>query len=327
MSPKESTPMQMLVARFQTFFLSSKIFSLCAGAALASAMAVPACATENGGSAFPVGVETVMTAMYPAPGETVFAEFTVFYEANELVNGEGQSAAAEFKLRVFGTAVKMSRTWEIKVPGGYLNSYIAIPELFEQLHVGPGKFDKYAISNVDLIPVAIVNHKGFAHWYYEGDFFTPGTAYSPNDVLNVGQHNLAAGPVAGFTLLSDKGRTEISTRNTYLFNGPDRDTNYHSGNEYFTEFNVAQQLLKKAALGCNGYIYQQTTNDKQNGVSVAGGNRGRDLAIGPQVRINLPHGAFAFKYLRDTLVENKPRGSALWFQIGVPFPGLSRGRL
>jgi hypothetical protein len=323
---KESTLMHPMLRKPQSLLLNPKIPCLLVSMVIAAGAAT-ARATENGGSAFPVGVETVMTGMYPAPGETVFAEFTLFYEANEVDNGQGKSAAPEFKLRVFGTAVKMSRTWERKVPGGYLNSYIAIPELYEQLHVAPGKFEKYAFSNVILIPLAIVNHKGFAHWYYEGDFFTPVSAYSPNDVLNVGQHNVAVGPVAGFTLLPMRGKTEVSVRNTYLFNGPDRDTHYHSGNEYFSEFNVAEQVSKKAALGFNGYIYQQTTNDKLNGAVFAGGYRGRDLAIGPQLRVNLPHGAFAFKYLRDTLVENKPRGSAFWFQIGVPFPGLSRGRL
>jgi len=319
--------MQRTICWRRICFLGWNILCLMICAAMALATAAPARATENGGSAFPVGVETVMTGMYPAPGETMFAEFSIFYEANQIVNGQGKPAASEFKLRAFGTAVKMSRTWNLRVPGGYLNSYIAVPEMYEQLHVAPGRFEKYAVSNVDLIPVAIVNHKGFAHWYYEADFLMPGTAYSPGDALNIGQHNLAAGPVAGFTLLPHRGRTEISARNTYLFNGPDRATSYHGGNEYFTEFNLAQLVTKKAALGFNGYIYQQTTSDKQNGAVFENGYRGRDLAIGPQLRFNLPHGAFAFKYLRDTLVENKPRGNAFWFQIGVPFPGLSRSRM
>jgi hypothetical protein len=69
----------------------------------------------------------------------------------------------------------------------------------------------------------------------------------------------------------------------------------------------------------NGYLYKQTTDDQLNGTAVAGGNRGRDLAIGPQFRFFIgPHSAFAFKYYRDTLVQNKPRGNAFWFQLGVP---------
>ena len=31
-----------------------------------------------------------------------------------------------------------------------------------------------------------------------------------------------------------------------------------------------------------------------------------------------------FKYYHDTLVENKSRGNAFWFQVAVPFSKLSR---
>jgi hypothetical protein len=283
-------------------------------------------ATENGATAFPVGVETVMTGMYPHPGQTMFYEYTAFYEANEIDNSQGKSAAPEFKLRVFATAIKINHTWDLKLLGGHFNTNIAIPVLYEQLHVVPGKFEKYAIQNVDWVPLGVVYSKGIAHWYYEVDIFTPGTAYSENDVLNIGTHYFSAGPVGGFTLLPNKGKTEISSRTTYLFNGPDKDTHYHSGNEYFSEFNVDQSVTKKMALGLNGAIYQQTTDDKQNDAVFQNGYRGRDLQIGPQARFTLGHhGGFAFKYYRDTLVQNRPRGNSFWFQIAVPFPGLSKG--
>jgi len=70
--------------------------------------------------------------------------------------------------------------------------------------------------------------------------------------------------------------------------------------------------------GFNGYFYQQTTNDDLKGVVFQDGFRGRDLAVGPQLRFPLgKHGGFAFKYYRDTLVQNKPRGNAFWFQLSV----------
>ena len=283
-------------------------------------------ATENGASAFPVGVETVMTGMQPHPGQTTFYEYTCFYEANETDNSNGKKEPIDFKLRVFATAIKVNHTWDFKLFGGHFNTNIAIPLIYQELHVPPGKFSKYAMGNVDIVPFGVNYHTGIAHWYYEVNVFLPGTAYSKNDALNIGQHNLAIGPVFGFTLLPNKGKTEISSRNTYLVNGYDKDTNYHSGNEFFTEFNVDQSITKEIALGVNGAFYQQTTDDHHLGVSVNGdGYRGRDLQIGPQVRFGLgKHGGFAFKYYRDTLVENKPRGNAFWFQIAVPFAQLSK---
>jgi hypothetical protein len=68
----------------------------------------------------------------------------------------------------------------------------------------------------------------------------------------------------------------------------------------------------------NGFWYQQTTDDKQNGILYNGGNRGRDLSVGPEVRIHFGKMGGAFKWEKDTLVENRPRGSQLWFQFSVP---------
>ena len=85
------------------------------------------------------------------------------------------------------------------------------------------------------------------------------------------------------------------------------------------EYNVAYEISKQLAAGFNGYFDLQTTNDTLMGAVFQDGFRGRDLAIGPQLRVPLgKHGGFAVKYYRDTLVENKPRGNAFWFQMSLP---------
>jgi hypothetical protein len=296
------------------------VLSLALCTALLGGMARPAAATENGGCVFPVGVETVLTAMQPHPGKTTGYEYTAFYAANEFDNTQGKSSLPEFKLRVFATSFKVTHNWGWKLLGGTAESQLAIPLIAEQLHIPPGKFSKYSIGNVDLVPLSITGGKGDLHWYYEADLFAPGAAYSPASALNIGQHNLAIGPVAGFTYLPRKGAYEVSSRVTYLVNGPDSATHYHSGNEFFWEYNADRAFAHdKISLGFNGAYYRQTTDDKLMGAVYQDGFRGRDLQVGPQARFPLgKHGGFAFKYFRDTLVENKPRGNAFWFQIAVP---------
>jgi hypothetical protein len=297
-------------------------FAICFAAVLA--LLAPASATENGASVYPVGVETVMTGMQPHPGQTMIYNYDCFYSANEFDDSHGHKEPIDFKLRVAASAVKVTHNWGWRFLGGTIDSQVAVPFVYQQLHVPPGKFTRFSVGNVDLIPFSVANHKGIAHWYYELDFFAPGARYVKTDVLNIGQHNFAAGPVAGFTLLPNRGRTEISSRWSYLINGYDKDTHYHSGNEFFTEFNADQSITKKIALGVNGAFYQQTTDDYQSGIIVGDGSRGRDLQIGPQLRYSIGHhGGFAFKYYRDTLVQNKPRGNAFWFQIALPFHWLS----
>jgi len=278
-----------------------------------------ASATENGGSVYPVGVETVMTGLQPGPGQTALYEYTCFYMANEFDDAKGKSAVAEFKLRVFANAIKVTHNWGVHFLGGTVESQVGVPFVYEQLRTQSGKFSQFGLTNVNLIPVSVTYRKGSLHWYYEADLFTSGAAYSAAHVVNIGQHNQAVTPVAGFTYLPRQGKGEVSSRFSYIFNGYDKDTHYHSGNEFMWEYNADYEISRKVAAGFNGYFYRQTTDDYLKGVVFQGGFRGRDLAVGPQLRFPLgEHGGFAVKYYRDTLVESKPRGNAFWFQLSVP---------
>lgn len=292
-----------------------KIFGLCILPLCITIATGTANASENGGSVYPVGVETVMPGMMPPPHATMLYEFTASVNANEVLDGNGKAIPTEFKLRVFAVAFKVVHNWGVPCLGGTLESNFGVPFIEQELHVTPGKFTKFAVGNVDVSPLGVRYVKGKWHFYYEGDIWFPGTGRSANDVLNVGQNNYAAGPVGGFTFL--KGREELSSKLQYIVNLQDSATSYQSGNEFTWEFDGMHELNRKIAVGANGFLYQQTTDDKLN--NALAGNRGRDLAIGPEVRFNLiSHGGFAIKYLRDTLVQNRPPTNAFWFQVAVP---------
>ncbi len=276
-------------------------------------------ATEHGASVYPVGVETVMPGMTPPGKGTMLFEFTTFYEANEMVNSQGQNAAGEFKLRVLANAVKLVHNWNVPVLGGRFNTNIAIPQLYEELHVAPGSYSKQGLGNIDIGVFQVGYAKGALHGYYEGDVFLPGGSYTNSDILNVGQHNFATAPVAGLTYLPFHEKLELSSKALYIVNFHDTATHYNGGNELTWEYDAMGEVSKRVALGVNGYLYQQTTDDHQNGAIVGDGNRGRDLTVGPEVRMHVGrHVGMAVKYLRDTLVENKPSGNAFWFQMGIP---------
>lgn len=299
-------------------------------AALAASAA--ARATENGGSVWPVGAESYATAAgVPHAGQTMLYEYTCFYEANELVDGTGHDSGVPlFKLRVGAVAVKLSHNWGLKLLGGELGSWVAVPTVYEQLSIAGTKYTKDDLTNINLVPLTIFNHKGFAHWYYELQVESLGTGYQAGAPLNIGQHNMALTPAAAFTLTPHKGAQNIMSRFDYVINGPDHATHYHSGNEFFWQFDAQQEIPgHKASIGIIGYFYKQITNDSLHGAEVSPlnadgtpdvGYKGRAFDIGPQ--LTLPwgkHGALVFKWDHDFLVENKPRGNALWFQFGIPF--------
>jgi len=290
-----------------------------------------ASATENGASIWPVGAESVaMAAAVPHSGQTMVYEYTCFYEANELDDAHGKKVPIpDFKLRVFATAVKLSHNWGVKFLGGEFDSWIAVPNEYHQLHLPNGKFTNDALGNINIVPISILGHKGIAHWYYELQFETAGSGYVSGAPVNIGQHNVAFTPSAAITLTPRHGQEEVSARFDYVINGPDHDTHYHSGNEFFTQFDARQELPHRMSIGVIGYYYQQVTNDHLKGVLVSEvnvdgtttyGNKGRAFDLGPQ--ITLPwgkHGGLVFKWDHDMLVQNKVRGNAFWFQFGIPF--------
>jgi len=282
-------------------------------------------ATENGGSAYPVGAETVLQGTMPAPHQTGAATFSLFCSANQMNDTNGNPYKMDFKLRVVGNALKIEHNWGVPVLGGTLESTIAVPVLYEQVRA-PNAMDvsekttQFGLSNLLLVPVGVAYHKGNWHGFYQLDIYPPGAPYSKTPgALNVGQHNFALAPVGAFTYLSDKEKWEVSSKANYIVNFEDGDTKYRSGTELTWEYTLMHSISKKAALGFNGYLYQQTTGDQLAGVAVTGGNKGRDLAVGPQLRVFFgKHCAFAVKYFHDTLVENKPSGNGFWFETGFP---------
>jgi len=285
---------------------------------VAIVMAGVASASENGASVYPVGVETVMPGMMPPPHGTMFYEYTASVSANQTDDANGNAVKIpDFKLRVFAVAFKVVHNWGLHFLGGTVESNFAVPFVDQELHIPPGKFTKFAVGNIAISPLGLRYAMGHWHFFYEGDLFFPGTGRSATDALNIGQNNYAAGPVGGFTFL--KGREEISSKLQYLINFKDGGNNYQSGNEFTWEFDGMHGICKQVAVGVNGFLYKQTTDDKLNDLLYNNGNRGRDLGIGPEVRFNLiTHGGFAFKYLRDTMVENRAPTNAFWFQLAVP---------
>ncbi len=291
-----------------------------------------ASATENGASVWPVGAESIaIAAGVPHSGQTYVYEYTMFYEANQLDDAKGKKMPIpDFKVRAFAVAVKLSHNWGVKFLGGELGSYIAVPYVYEQLHVPGAKFTNNAITNVNLVPFTVFNHKGMVHWLYELEFETLASGYQAGAPLNIGQHNVALTPAFAITLTPNHGEQEISSRFDYVINDANHVTHYHSGNEFFTQFDARQEILhRKASVGLIGYYYQQTTNDSLHGAAVVTTNadgtqsvgyKGRVLDLGPQVTLPWSkHGALVFKMDHDMLVQNKTRGNSFWFEFGVPF--------
>jgi hypothetical protein len=293
------------------------LLRLAVAAAMVSLVAIGAAGTEGSGSVYPIGAETVLPGLTPAAGQTMFAEFSTTYQSTAFLDGQGHRSVPDFKLSVYAFAPKFSHNWGVHVLGGSLVSWAAFPFANITLRTSGGRYTTTGISN-PVLGTDIAYNRGDWHWWYGLDVMTPAPVYHKGGPINVGQHNFATTPSAAFTYLPRHGRTELSSRLQYIVNYTDSATHYHSGNELLLEYVAMENVTKKLALGANGYIYQQTTPDRVLGVLYAGGNQGRDLAIGPEVHYQVGPLVLIAKYFRDTLVENRPTGNAFWIEFAVP---------
>lgn len=291
---------------------------LIGGAVLTCLAASPLNATEGSGSVYPIGAETVMPGLMPAPGQTIFAEFNTTYGANQLLDGSGHSLVPGFRVSVFAFAPKITHNWGVKLLGGNLVSWVATPVASEWLRTPAGKFNSMGFSNPILGIADIAYNHGDWHWWYGFDLMPPAPVYHLGGPINIGQHNFATTPSGAFTYLPNHGKSEVSSRIQYIINYSDGATHYHSGNELVWEYVAMQNVTRKLALGANGYFYLQTTDDRLLGLIYDGGFKGRDLAVGPEVRYQFGPTVLIVKYFRDTLVENRPCGNAFWIEFAVP---------
>ena len=94
-------------------------------------------------------------------------------------------------------------------------------------------------------------------------------------------------------------------------------TEYISGQEFHTDFLVAQHCGNWEA-GLGGYWYYQTTEDRQGGSPVSGGNQGRQIALGPQVSYQCCKVNFSLAWDRELASKNRPQGDKIWLKAVLP---------
>lgn len=295
--------------------LAWRRLSMCLG--LATLTIGAAWASDGGASVYPAGVETIMPGRMPAPGSTMLFEFNNFYNANELAGSDGRALVPGFHLRVGAVAFKLAHNWGVHVLGGTLVSVAAVPIVDISLNAPFGSQSKMGVSNPD-VETAIAYSHGSLSWWYGAEVYAPGLAYNKNDLVNIGQHNWATAPSAAFTYMPHRGKVEVSSKFQYIVNGTNGATQFRSGNEFVWEYAGMMNLTKNLAVGGNGYLYQQTTDDQQNGLMYLDGNRARNFAFGPEIRYHFKHYAMILKYQKDFLAENHTVGNSLWLQVGMP---------
>lgn len=295
-------------------------------------VSVNASATEGGGNSYPIGNDTYNSGVMLPEGLHTFL-FYQHYTASELKdnNGDDSSKVASFKIRADAVAVRISFVWPgVKIFGAnvetrLIQAYSMTDLTLDLARPAPlSPLDKgghrSGFADTLLVPIILGWHSPTYHQTVSVETQLPVGAYDPTAAVNIGRNYYQIAPTYALTWLPID-RVDISAKFRYAFNTINRATNYHSGDEATMEFNFGYRITSKFSAGLNGYIYRQTTDDRQNGVAVNGnGNRGSVDALGPYFKYSLtPKIAMSVKLQQEFDARNRPQGTRVWAQVSLPF--------
>lgn len=302
--------------------------ALCTGLVLAAGAAR---ATEGGGNSYPVGVETNYNGLMPAEGLYPYLYYAHYTATSSRDNaGHDNPALANFRLHSNVAAARLSYVWPtVRLFGATvetrivqsvadvdLNLAIARPAALGPLDRSGGRT---GLADTSFSPIILGWHNGTYHQTVGLDTHLKVGAYGLTDRVNIGRNYYQFAPLYALTWFPTQ-RVDINAKLRYAINTRNKDTDYKSGNEATLEFSAGYRISPAFALGINGYLYRQTTDDVQHGIAVNGnGNRGRVNALGPYISYNFtPKIMLIIKVQSEFDARNRPQGTRLWSQIKIP---------
>ena len=273
-------------------------------------------ATEGGGSSYPMGADNYMTGAMPPPGlyAQIFAER---YRADRLLDNRGKSALDDFHLSADVIAPRLIWVTEHKVLDGALAFHLNVPLVDLRVDVNGQHQKKTGMGDIIFGPALGYHYSDKFHAIYALDIFAPTGRYDRGDLANIGRNYWAFEPVAAFSYVDPAG-VNADIKIMYDFNLRNSATDYRSGQELHADYSLGWGLGNGWVIGVGGYVYRQTTDDRQDGDRVAD-NKGRAVAIGPSVKYASDSGWFVTtKWQKESQVRNRPEGEAYWVKLTIP---------
>jgi hypothetical protein len=275
-------------------------------------------ATEGGGSIYAVGNENFICCALPPPGVygIVYAQSLT---ADKVRGNDGQVVTpSTFKVKATALAPRLVWVSPYQVVGASFGLHTILPIVALDVNVVPGVAQSNTgIGDVVFGPFLGWHHSQNLHTVAALDFFAPTGKYSITDIANIGRNYWAMQTVYGVSWIDPAG-LNADAKMMYTFNQKNKDTQYKSGQEFIVDYALGWGLGNGFTVGVGGYLYQQTTDDKLDGATVAD-NKGRTLAIGPSVKYDSGKGWFiTAKYQTDTNVRNRADSKAFWLKAVFP---------
>lgn len=282
-------------------------------------------ATEGGGSARVLGIDTTYAGVMLPPGWHATATYTN-YMADSLRDGSGnpRQGISNFSFTGNFVSVRGTYVWEgAKLWGADIETRVganvfADVNLSFDVQTPAGKVHREGsesgFGGAFFAPALLGWHSAQFHQIAGLVIFAPLGGFDPNAVVNLQVGAPAVAPAYWFTWLPRKD-VEASGALFYIINGVNTETGIRSGNEVGFDFGASYSFNPAWGVGLSGFVYKQVTDDTQYGSTFRDGNRGQAVGIGPTLRYRGTDWGVVLKWQAETLVENKSKGNRTFLQL------------
>ncbi|WP_347456893.1 transporter [Acinetobacter thermotolerans] len=286
-----------------------KTLSLVTGA-LALIFSVNGYATENGSDTFALGAEGVLSGALPPPGIYLLTYYQN-YTASDFVGADGHTLIPDFDIDAKAIVPRLVWMTEEKVLGGQLGFYAAQPLVNLRLNMAGNKDHNSGLGDFIFAPM-LGWHQGNHHWAAAVETIFPTGDYDKDELANIGKNYYTFRPILAYTFSQPQG-WDISAKLSYSFNTENKDTHYQSGDYFAADYSIGYRIQPNLLLGVQGYAFKQTSDDEVDDINID--FKGQALAYGPAIQYQKDGWTLEAKYLKETEVENRPKGDATWLKF------------
>jgi hypothetical protein len=277
-------------------------------------------AEENGLVPYMAGVNIGIPAgAAPPPGFTL--SDTTYYRPMRVMNGSGSPTPINVSL--LGTSLSAVWVPGWQVAGGNYFAFVKQPFVWTTVEA-PGSTERGSGNFNTIVSPGIVS------WMVAPDlfvatgltFYLKDGTYSKTAPVEVGNNFWTFEPSAAISYLGYG--LNLTALAIYDIDTENTATNYQSGQVLSIDL-TATKRFGAWAFGAGGYVAQQVTNDKVNGMVVpatplnSAGNRVNAIAIGPTAGYDFgPVELFAY-LTQDVQLKNTAGGTSFWLRLTARF--------
>jgi len=275
---------------------------------------------ENGLSNFTYGAQTTYAAWMPPPGVTSFFGYSLYLNADSVRDRDGDKVPG-VEVQAVALAPRIIHTWRQDFFGWKMTSGGTVVLVNAEVKL-PGADDRdFGPSVLGVEPLYLSRTFGTLT-YFTGPFIYFPIGNHDRDALANSDTNYFSVAWQASVSWNPNPRTDVSINAAVEWKEENDETNYESGDQASVTFGAGYKPFADLRwdLGLNGYFTDGLSDDRIDGLRVAGGGRTRKFAIGPKFVFWPAVGtAFVVQYQKETLAENGPKGDLLWVECAIPF--------